>query len=147
MDQPEFPGDRRAGPTIYAAVEMRLMSGLKQERMMPADWNRHFEVYRQWEQLVSLRRRHCMPAKSPRMRKALPFAIRFQGIWLWFPVCRYRPLSGGPAVIRAALLDDIASAFEGDRDITDLLVGDKFRDDRLGEPVAWREVVKSCHRS
>ena len=47
-------------------------------------------------------------------------------------------------IIRASLLDDIASAFEAEPDLANLLLAPAFRDVILESQSAWREVVKTA---
>jgi 6-phosphogluconate dehydrogenase len=47
-------------------------------------------------------------------------------------------------IIRAALLDDIASAFEAEPELSNLLLAPAFRETVLESQSAWREVVKTA---
>jgi len=47
-------------------------------------------------------------------------------------------------IIRASLLEDIATAFEFEHDLLNLLLNDVFRDAVLKSQSAWREVVKTA---
>ena len=47
-------------------------------------------------------------------------------------------------IIRASLLDDIASAFEAEPELPNLLLNKVFRETILESQAAWREVVKTA---
>ena len=134
-------------PTIYAAVEMRLMSALKQERMIASDLlgggQNKFAGNR--EQLIYLAEKALYASKVTSYAqgfallrsasKEYGFGFKYSDIArIWRAGC----------IIRASLLDTIASAFETEPDLPNLLLAPAFREIVLESQSAWREVVKTA---
>jgi 6-phosphogluconate dehydrogenase len=134
-------------PTIYAAVEMRLMSGLKQERISASkllgDHQPRFSGDR--EQLIQLAEKALYASKITSYAQGFAllgsaareynFGFKYADIArIWRAGC----------IIRAALLDEIASAFEAESELSNLLLAPGFRDVILESQAAWREVVKTA---
>jgi len=134
-------------PTIYAAVEMRLLSSLKSERMAASqllDVNiPGFSGNK--EELVRLAGKALYASKVTSYAQGFAllrsasseygFGLDFADIaGIWRAGC----------IIRAALLDDIASAFESEPELPNLLLNEVFRKVISESQSAWREVVKSA---
>lgn len=134
-------------PTIYAAVEMRLMSGLKLERMKASqllgDGDSQFSGDR--ERLIGLAEKALYASKVTSYAQGfalLRSASREYGFG--FQYADIARIWRAGCIIRASLLDDIASAFEKEPDLSNLLLNDTFRKAiMVGQP-AWREVVKTA---
>ena len=134
-------------PTIYAAVEMRLMSALKRERVSASkllDGN-IAEFTGDREQLIHLAEKALYASKITSYAQGFAllqsasreydFGFKFADIaHIWRAGC----------IIRAALLDDIASAFETEPELPNLLLAPAFREIVLESQSAWREVVKTA---
>jgi len=133
-------------PTIYAAVEMRLMSGLKQERMIASgllDSDRlTFTGNR--EHLIDLAEKALYASKITSYAqgfsllrsasKEYGFGFNYSEIALiWRAGC----------IIRAPLLDAISSAFETESELPNLLLDNVFRKILLESQAAWRGAVKT----
>jgi 6-phosphogluconate dehydrogenase len=134
-------------PTIYAAVEMRLMSSLKQERKIASKLLASnipgFTGDR--EKLINLAEKALYASKITSYAqgfallrsasKEYDFGFQFSDIArIWRAGC----------IIRASLLDDIASAFEAEPELPNLLLAPAFREMVLESQPAWREVVKTA---
>ena len=134
-------------PTIYAAVEMRLLSSLKSERIMASqllDGNKPGFPGNK-EQLINLAEKALYASKITSyaqgfalMRSASTeygFGFNFADIArIWRAGC----------IIRASLLDDIAFAFEREPGLSNLLLDDTFRTLISDSQSMWREVVKTA---
>jgi len=134
-------------PTIYAAVEMRLMSALKQERIVASKLfdgqQRKFTGDR--EQLVHLAGKALYASKLTSYAQGFAllrsasreysFGFQYADIArIWRAGC----------IIRASLLDDITSAFETEPELPNLLLAPAFQEVVLKSQAAWREVVKTA---
>lgn len=134
-------------PTIHAAVEMRLMSGWKSERVVASkvfgNTTSNFSGNR--EQLIDFAGRALYAGKTTSYAqgfallrsasKEYGFGFNYAGIArIWRAGC----------IIRASLLDDITSAFEREPELPNLLLNDIFRDMILTNQSAWREALKTA---
>lgn len=134
-------------PTIYAAVEMRLMSSLKSERIKASQLlgGDAPKFSGNKEQLINLAEKALYASKITSYAqgfsllrsasKEYDFGFNYADIArIWRAGC----------IIRASLLDDIASAFDTEPELPNLLVNDVFRKIILDSQSAWREVVKAA---
>jgi len=134
-------------PTIYAAVEMRLMSSLKVERVRASQLLggdvQKFSGDK--ERLINLTEKALYASKVTsyaqgfallkQASKEYEFGFNYADIArIWRAGC----------IIRASLLDDIASAFEGESELPNLLLDEAFRNVIVESQSAWREVVKTA---
>jgi 6-phosphogluconate dehydrogenase len=134
-------------PTIYAAVEMRLMSGLKQERTVASrlldSQVPRFSGNR--DQLISLAEKALYASKVTSYAQGFALLRSASREYTFgFQYADIARIWRAGCIIRASLLDDIASAFEAEPELPNLLVGDKFRDVILQNQGAWRELVKTA---
>lgn len=134
-------------PTIYAAVEMRLMSSLKSERVK-ANQLLSGEMPKflgHKDRLIDLAERALYASKITSYAqgfallksasKEYGFGFNYSDIArIWRAGC----------IIRASLLDTIATAFEAEPELPNLLVSDAFRGVVVKSQAAWREVVKTA---
>ena len=134
-------------PTIYAAVEMRLMSSLKAERVK-ASRSLGGEMQKfsgDKEQLINLAEKALYVSKITsyaqgfallkQASKEYEFGFNYADIArIWRAGC----------IIRASLLDDVASAFEAEPELSNLLLNETFRNVVVESQSAWREVVKTA---
>lgn len=117
-------------PTIYAAVEMRLMSSLKSERIKASQLlgGDAPKFSGNKEQLINLAEKALYASKITSYAqgfsllrsasKEYDFGFNYADIArIWRAGC----------IIRASLLDDIASAFDTEPELPNLLVNDVFR--------------------
>ncbi|MEW6086534.1 MAG: NADP-dependent phosphogluconate dehydrogenase [Chloroflexota bacterium] len=134
-------------PTIYAAVEMRLMSGLKAERILASRSLRmdtpKFSGGK--DKFVDLAEKALYASKITSYAqgfallrsasKEYGFDFNYADIArIWRAGC----------IIRASLLDDIAAAFEAEPELPNLLLNETFRTVIVEKQSAWREVVKTA---
>lgn len=134
-------------PTIYAAVEMRLMSSLKAERMVASKLlGEHASKFSgDTEKLTNLAEKALYASKITSYAqgfallrsasKEYGFGFNYADIArIWQAGC----------IIRASLLDDIAAAFEAEPELPNLLLNETFRKVIVESQSAWREVVKTA---
>lgn len=134
-------------PTIYAAVEMRLMSSLKAERMVASKLlGEHTSKFSgDTEKLTNLAEKALYASKITSYAqgfallrsasKEYGFGFNYADIArIWRAGC----------IIRASLLDDIAAAFEAEPELPNLLLNETFRKVIVESQSAWREVVKTA---
>ena len=134
-------------PTIHAAVEMRLLSNLKSERVSASKLfgNAPAKFSGDKEQLINFAEQALYASKITSYAQGLGllrsaskeygFGFNYADIArIWRAGC----------IIRALLLDDIASAFDQETDLPNLLLSDVFREAVLKNQSAWREVVKTA---
>ena len=134
-------------PTIHAAVEMRLLSNLKSERVSASKLfgNTSAKFSGDKEHLINFAEQALYASKITSYAqgfgllrsasKEYDFGFNYADIArIWRAGC----------IIRASLLDDIASAFDKEIELPNLLLSDVFRDAVLKNQSAWREVVKTA---
>lgn len=134
-------------PTIYAAVEMRLMSRLKAERVKASQMlgGEMQKFSGDKEQLINLAEKALYVSKITsyaqgfallkQASKEYEFGFNYADIArIWRAGC----------IIRASLLDDVASAFEAEPELSNLLLNETFRNVVVESQSAWREVVKTA---
>lgn len=134
-------------PTIHAAVEMRLLSGLKAERLTASTvlGGQELKFTGDKEQLI------CFAEKALYASKLTSYAQGFALLRsasleyeFGFHYADIARIWRAGCIIRASLLDDIASAFETDPELPNLLLASGFRERVLESQSAWREVVKTA---
>ena len=134
-------------PTIHAAVEMRLLSSLKSERVMASKLldSSTSEFSGNKEQLLNFAEQALYASKITSYAqgfallrsasKEYKFDFHYADIArIWRAGC----------IIRASLLDDIVLAFEREPELSNLLFDDSFRAIVSNNQRAWREVVKTA---
>jgi 6-phosphogluconate dehydrogenase len=134
-------------PTIHAAVEMRLLSALKEERVIASKLlDTQEATFRgDRDQLIRCAEKALYVSKITSYAQGFAllrsasdeyeFGFQYADIArIWRAGC----------IIRAALLDDIASAFEAEPELANLLLAPAFREMVLENQSAWREVVRTA---
>jgi len=133
-------------PTIHAAVEMRLLSSLKSERMIASkvfDGNPS-KFSGNKEQLIDFAEQALYASKITSYAqgfgmlrsasKEYGFGFNYADIArIWRAGC----------IIRASLLSDIVSSFESKPELSNLLLSDVFQAVVAERQSTWREVVKT----
>ena len=134
-------------PTIHAAVEMRLLSSLKSERVVASKLLEsnlpRFSGAK--EQLIDFAEKTLFASKITSYAQGfalLKSASREYGFG--FNNANIARIWRAGCIIRASLLDDIARAFENQPDLSNILLNDAFRNIVLKNQSAWREVVKTA---
>jgi 6-phosphogluconate dehydrogenase len=134
-------------PTIHAAVEMRLLSSLKSERVIASkflgDNNSKFSGNK--KQLLNFAEKALYASKITSYTQGfalLRSASKEYGFgFIHADIAR---IWRAGCIIRASLLDDIAAAFEHEPELSNLLLNDVFRAIVLGNQTAWREVARTA---
>jgi 6-phosphogluconate dehydrogenase len=134
-------------PTINAAVEMRLLSSRKSERVRASQLlgSAATAFNGNIEQLISLAEKALYASKITSYAqgfallrsasKQYGFGFNFADIArIWRSGC----------IIRASLLDTIAAALEHEPDLPNLLLAQEFRQIMLDSQSAWRTVVTTA---
>ena len=134
-------------PTIYAAVEMRLMSGLKQERRIASELlnGNPSRFTGDRDELIDLAEKALYASKITSYAQGfalLRSASKEYGFGFYYADIARIWRAG--CIIRASLLNDIAAAFQAEPELPNLLLHKVFRDTILESQSAWRQVVKSA---
>jgi 6-phosphogluconate dehydrogenase len=134
-------------PTIYAAVEMRLMSNLKQERMIASRLlgGDASKFSGDKKQLINVAEKALYASKVTSYAQG--FALLKQASKEYefgFDYADIARIWRAGCIIRASLLDDIASAFEREPELPNLLLDEAFRNVVVESQSAWREVAKTA---
>jgi 6-phosphogluconate dehydrogenase len=133
-------------PTINAAVESRILSSLKAERVVASRILKGitYTFTGDCDRLITLAQKALYASKITSYAQGfglLKLASKEYSYNLNFAVIARIWRAG--CIIRAGLLNDIASAFERDPGLANLLLDDAFRDIVLGHQSAWREVLQT----
>ena len=134
-------------PTIHAAVEMRLLSALKEERVIASKLldTQEATFSGDKEKLVRCAEKALYVSKITSYAQGFALlrsaAEEYEFGFQYADIAR---IWRAGCIIRAALLDDIASAFEAEPDLTNLLLAPAFRETVLENQSAWRETVKTA---
>ena len=134
-------------PTIHAAVEMRLLSALKEERVIASKLldTQEVKFSGDKEKLVRCAEKALYVSKITSYAQGFALlrsaAEEYEFGFQYADIAR---IWRAGCIIRAALLDDIASAFEAEPDLTNLLLAPAFRETVLENQSAWRETVKTA---
>jgi len=134
-------------PTIHAAVEMRLLSSMKSERVIAGKFLRGATLK------YSGNKQHLIDFAEKALY-ASKIASYAQGFALFksasnqydfgFNCADVARIWRAGCIIRASLLDGIVTAFEAEPQLSNLLLDDGFRDAVLRNQTAWRDVVKTA---
>jgi 6-phosphogluconate dehydrogenase len=133
-------------PTINAAVESRILSSLKAERVVASRilGGQTSPFTGDCAQLIGLAQKALYASKVTSYAqgfgllklasKEYNYDLNYAGIArIWRAGC----------IIRAGLLNDITSAFERNPELSNLLLDEAFRDIVLDHQSAWREVLQT----
>jgi len=134
-------------PTIYAAVEMRLVSGLKEERVQASRLlgGESSKFSGDKNRLIMLAEKALYASKITSYAQGFALLQSASNEYdFGFNYADIARIWRAGCIIRAALLDDIASAFEAQPESHNLLLSDAFREKILESQSAWREVVKTA---
>jgi len=134
-------------PTIHAAVEMRLLSGLKSERVVASKLlsSEPSRFAGDKEQLIRFAEKTLYASKITSYAQGfalLKSASKEYGFG--FHYADIARIWRAGCIIRASLLDDIVAALEREPELSNLLLNDVFRGVVLNSQSAWREVVKTA---
>jgi len=134
-------------PTIHAAVEMRLLSSLKSERMIASKvfGGSPSKFSGSKEKLIDFAGRALYASKITSYAQG--FSLLRSASKEYGFVFNYASIARvwrAGCIIRASLLSDIVSSFEGEPELSNLLLSDVFQTVVLENQSAWREVVKTA---
>ena len=136
-------------PTIYAAVNARVMSAYKQERVAAAQ---EFSVdtfeYQQDKQRFIDRLKdalYCSKICSYAQGMAL-LSKASQEFGFHLNLSEIARIWEGGCIIRASLLDDIKRAYRQNPDLANLLLAPQFKQAIAQRQSAWREVIATANQ-
>lgn len=134
-------------PTIHAAVEMRLLSSLKSERVNASKFLRNTmpKYSGNKEQLINFAEKSLYASKITSYAQGFAlFKSASNQYDFGFNYADVARIWRAGCIIRASLLDGIVTAFETEPQLSNLLLNDGFRDAVLRNQTAWRDVVKTA---
>lgn len=133
-------------PSINAAVESRLLSALKAERIAAARLLGGPEKYKgDKESLITAAEQALYASKVTAYAQGISLLKAASSEYGWdMDLGRIVRVWRAGCIIRAALLDDIAAAYDRDPQLLNLLLDEVFKDTLLSRQAAWREVVQTA---
>lgn len=133
-------------PTINAAVESRLLSALKAERVVAARILGKANLYtgdKLW--LITAAEQALYASKITSYAQGLSLLKMASGEYNWdLDISRIVPVWRAGCIIRASLLSDITKAYRRNPDLPNLLVDDVFTQAVCSRQAAWRQVVQTA---
>jgi 6-phosphogluconate dehydrogenase len=132
-------------PTINAAVESRILSGLKNERVQAARVIRGPQAVYTGDKnkLVAAARSALYAGKITSYAQGMSLLRTASNEYQYdLDLAEIARIWRAGCIIRAALLGDITQAFRRDPDLTNLLLDSSFRAAVESRQAAWREVVQ-----
>lgn len=133
-------------PTIDAAVESRLLSALKAERLVAARTLGSAQKFTgDRGVLVAAAEQALYASKITSYAQGLSLLKMASREYNWgVDLSRIVPIWRAGCIIRAALLGDITKAYRRDPDLPNLLLDQAFKEAVLSRQAAWREVVQTA---
>ena len=134
-------------PTIHAAVEMRLLSSLKSERIIASKFflSTIPKYSGNKEQLINFAEKALYASKITSYAQGFAlFKSASKEYDFGFNYADLARIWRSGCIIRASLLDGIVTAFEDKPQLSNLLLNEVFRDVVLRNQPAWRDVVKTA---
>jgi 6-phosphogluconate dehydrogenase len=132
-----------AAPTINAAVESRLLSGIKPERVKAAEalgGTRPFEGNVNY--LIDAAENALFAAKIVSLAQGMGLLRAASNEFGWrLDLGHINRIWRAGCVLRASLLDDVATAYDRDPELSNLLLDATFQKRLLAKQSDWREVV------
>jgi 6-phosphogluconate dehydrogenase len=133
-------------PTINSAVESRLISALKSERLAAAKLlggTRTFTGKR--ERLIEAAEQALYASKITSYAQGLKLLSAASQEFSWsFDLSRIVPVWRAGCIIRASMLSDITQAYRRDPNLPNLLMDEVFKEAVVSRQDAWREVVQTA---
>jgi 6-phosphogluconate dehydrogenase len=132
-------------PTINAAVESRLLSALKDERVIAARILGGAEKYTgDQESLVAAAEGALYASKITSYAQGLNLLQMASREYNWgIDLSQIVPIWRAGCIIRAALLGDITRAYRRSPELPNLLLDQAFKEAVLSRQAAWRVVVQT----
>jgi 6-phosphogluconate dehydrogenase len=133
-------------PTINAAVESRLISALKPERLLAARiLGSPGKFSGDKKALVAAAEQALYASKIISYAQGLSLLKMASREYNWdLDISRIVPVWRAGCIIRAVLLGDITAAYRKDPDLPNLLLDDGFSKIVLNRQSAWREVLQTA---
>jgi 6-phosphogluconate dehydrogenase len=133
-----------ATPTINAAVEARLLSSLKEERLEASKALGGSQVYSgEKQQLLTIMEQAMYASKICAYAQGFTLLFRSSIEYDWgLDLSAIARVWRAGCIIRAAILEDIVSAFTRHDKLPNLMLDQVFQEEILDDQLAWREVVK-----
>jgi len=133
-------------PTINAAVESRFLSSLKTERQAMAQiYGGSFSFDGNKMQIVNAARDALFASKVTAYAQGFALLRQASSKYQFdLSLTEIARIWRAGCIIRASLLDDIASAFRQEPDLSNLLLARTFRKMVMERQSAWRETVKTA---
>jgi 6-phosphogluconate dehydrogenase len=133
-------------PTINAAVESRLISALKAERVIAARVLGNSEKFSgDREALIAAAEKALYASKVTSYAQGLSLLKMASQEYNWaLDLSRIVPVWRAGCIIRAALLSDITNAYRRDPTLPNLLMDDAFAQAVMSRQAGWRETIKTA---
>ncbi|MGE5251357.1 MAG: NADP-dependent phosphogluconate dehydrogenase [Bacteroidota bacterium] len=133
-------------PTINAAVESRLLSALKPERVVAAKAFGGAATYTgDKEVLIAAAEQALYASKITSYAQGLSLLRLASREYNWdLNLSEIVPVWRAGCIIRAALLSDITQAYRADPSLPNLLLSEPFKQAVLARQPAWRTVVQTA---
>ncbi len=133
-------------PTINAAVDSRLLSALKEERVVASRvLGRAGKYTGEPDALVAAAEQALYASKITSYAQGLNLLRMASQEYHWdIDISQIVPVWRAGCIIRAALLSDITHAYRQDPDLSNLLLDGAFKEAVLSRQAAWRSVVQTA---
>ena len=133
-------------PTIDAAVESRLLSALKAERLVATRTLGSAQKYTgDRDALLAAAEQALYASKITSYAQGLSLLKMASREYNWgVDLSQIASIWLAGCIIRAALLGDITKAYRRDLDLPNLLLDQAFKEAVLSRQAAWREVVQTA---
>lgn len=133
-------------PTINAAVESRLISALKAERVIAAKALGKADIFSgDGKRLVGAAEQALYASKITSYAQGLSLLKMASKEYNWnIDISQIVPVWRAGCIIRASLLSDITNAYRRNPELPNLLLDDVFTQAVLSRQAAWREVVQTA---
>jgi len=133
-------------PTINAAVESRLLSALKSERIIAAKvLGSAVKFTGDKAKLIQLAEQALYASKITSYAQGLSLLKMASREYNWdLDISQIVPVWRAGCIIRASLLSDITNAFRRDPALPNLMLDEVFTNEVLSRQAAWREVVQTA---
>jgi len=133
-------------PTINAAVESRLISALKAERVIAARvLGSAGKFTGDTAALIAAAEQALYASKITSYAQGLSLLKMAAREYNWnIDISQIVPVWRAGCIIRASLLSDITNAYRRNPDLPNLLLDEAFTQAAVGRQAAWREVVQTA---
>jgi 6-phosphogluconate dehydrogenase len=133
-------------PTINAAVESRLISALKSERLAASKILGSAGVFTGDKQaLIDAAEQALYASKITSYAQGLSLLKMASSEYNWnINLVQIVPVWRAGCIIRASLLSDITHAYRRSPELPNLLIDDVFKEAVLSRQTAWRQVVQTA---